>query len=93
MVHRVAESDATEVTVHKRNKAAVPGASTGDATHDKVMRRGLMGKASQASGVRLGFPEHLPPKTRVCLPYCTVLSILLPLKGINLGLQLTVSCI
>ena len=46
MVHRVAESDATEVTAHKRNKAAVPGASTGDPTHDKVMRRGLMGKAS-----------------------------------------------
>ena len=44
-------------------------------------------------GFPLGFPEHLPPKTRVCLPYCTVLSSLLPLKGINLGLQSTVSCI
>ena len=44
-------------------------------------------------GFPLGFPEHLPPKTRVCLPYCTVLSTLLPLKGINLGLQSTVSCI
>ena len=30
------------------------GASTGDPTHDEVMRRGLMGKASQASGVPLG---------------------------------------
>ena len=24
-------------------------------------------------GFPLSFPEHLPPKTRVCLPYCTVL--------------------
>ena len=34
---------------------SVPGASTGDPTHDKVMQRGLMGKASQASGVPPGF--------------------------------------
>ena len=33
----------------------VLGASTGNPTHDKVMRRGLMGKASQASGVPPGF--------------------------------------
>ena len=55
-----------------------------------------------ASGVLLDFPEHLPPKTRVCLPYYTVLSTLLKLTGaihhhlflekVNLELQL-VSCI
>ena len=28
-------------------------------------------------GFPLGFPEHLPPKTRVYLLYCTVLSTLL----------------
>ena len=33
----------------------LPGASKGDPTHDKVMRRGLMGKASQASGIPPGF--------------------------------------
>ena len=34
------------------------GASTGDPTHDKVMRRGLMGKVSQVS--RGPLSEHLP---------------------------------
>ena len=38
----------------------VPGASTGDPTHDKVMWRGLMGKASQVS--RDPLSENLPPK-------------------------------
>ena len=42
---------------------------------DKTQRRDL------ASGVPLGFPEYLPPKTRVCLPYCTVLSTLLIFSG------------
>ena len=36
----------------------VPGASTGDPTHDKVMWRGLMGKASQVSSGPLS--KHLP---------------------------------
>ena len=36
-------------------KGEMPGASTGDPTHDKVMRRGLMSKTSQASGVPPGF--------------------------------------
>ena len=36
-------------------KGEMPGASTGDPTHDKVMWRGLMGKASQTSGVAPGF--------------------------------------
>ena len=40
-------------------------------------------------GFPLGFPEHLPPKTRVCLPYCTVLSTHhhLSLENVNLELQ------
>ena len=50
------------------------GASMGDPTHDKVMRRGLMGKASQVSGVPPEFPwASTPPKNRICPPYCTVL--------------------
>ena len=32
-------------------------------------------------GFPLGFPEHLPLKTRACLLYCTVLSILLTFSG------------
>ena len=36
----------------------LPGASMGDPTHDKVMQRGLTGKASQVS--RGPLPEHLP---------------------------------
>ena len=73
-------------------KAPVPGASTGDPTHDKVMRRDLTGKVSQVS--RGPLPEHLPPKTRVCLPYCTVLFTHhhLSLEKVNLELQL-ISCI
>ena len=53
-------------------------------------------------GFSLDFPDHLPPKTGVCLPYCTVLSTPLTLTGavphhlslenVNSELQL-VSCI
>ena len=32
-------------------------------------------------GFPLGFPEHLPPKTRVCLLYCTLLFTLLTFSG------------
>ena len=39
----------------------MPGASTGDPTHDKVMRRDLVGKAIQV------LSEY--PKTRICLFY------------------------
>ena len=42
----------------------VLGASMGDPTHDKVMRRGLMGRASQVS--RGPLSEHLP-ETKICL--------------------------
>ena len=42
-------------------------------THDKVMRSGLIGMASQASGFPLDFPEHLPPKDHSlpALLYCS----------------------
>ena len=48
----------------------VLGASTGDPTHDKVMWRDLMGKAIQASGVPLGFPEHLTQKPACLIVLC-----------------------
>ena len=47
-------------------RASLPGASTGDPTHDKVMRRGLMGKVSQASGSPCVFLS-IYPKTKICL--------------------------
>ena len=52
------------------------GASTGDPTHDKVMWRGLMGKASQVS--RGPLPEHLPRNQNLsvyCLLYYTLLTL------------------
>ena len=52
------------------------GASTGDPTHDKVMWRDLMGKASQVS--RGPLPEHLPPNQNLsvyCLLYYTLLTL------------------
>ena len=56
-------------------------------------------RRDRASGVPLEILEHLPPKTRVCLLYCFVLSpltlrglssttISLSLKRVNLQLQL-----
>ena len=51
----------------------LPGASVRNPTHDKVMRRGLMGKESQDSVVPPGFSWACTPKTRIYLPYCTVL--------------------
>ena len=46
----------------------LPGASTGDPTHDKVMRRDLTGKADQDSRDPLELLEHLPQKSEsVCL--------------------------
>ena len=49
----------------------VLGASTGDPTHDKVMWRGLMGKASQVS--RGPLSEHLPQNQNVSVYCYTVL--------------------
>ena len=46
----------------------MPGASTQDPTHDKVMRRDLTGKADQDSRDPLELLEHLPQKSEsVCL--------------------------
>ena len=47
----------------------MPGASTQDPTHDKVMRRDLTGKADQDSRDSLDLLEHLP-HTKICLVYC-----------------------
>ena len=47
--------------VGKRRMGRLPRASTGDPTHDKVMRRDLVGKAIQV------LSEY--PKTRICLFY------------------------
>ena len=47
---------AIELTGRHLKYDLLPGASTGDPTYDKVMQRGLMGKASQASGVPPEFP-------------------------------------
>ena len=71
------------------------GASTGDPTHDKVMWRDLMGKASQVS--RGPLPEHLLQNQNLsvyCLLYYTLLTLQgafpdhLSLENFNLELQL-----
>ena len=46
----------------------------------KVRRKEAWGMI-QIQGFPLSFPEHLPPKTRVCLLYCTVLFTLLTFSG------------
>ena len=83
----------------RNEEASLPGASTGDPTHDKVMWRDLMGKASQVS--RGPLPEHLPRNQNLsvyCLLYYTLLTLQgaipdhLSLEKVNLELQL-VSCI
>ena len=69
----------------------------------KIMRKEAQHtqRRDRASGVPLEILEHLPPKTRVCLLYCFVLSPTpLALRGavphylsekrINLQLQLTI---
>ena len=77
----------------------LPGASTGDPTQDKVMRRDLTGKVSQVS--RGPLPEHLLQNQKLsvyCLLYYTLLTLQgafpdhLSLEKVNLELQL-VSCI
>ena len=49
----------------------------------KVMRlRGPTGKGeSGLKSASLNFLKHLPPESRVCLPYCNVISTLLTLIG------------
>ena len=58
--------------------SAVPGASTGDPTHDKVMQRDLTGKASQVS--RGPLSEHLPRNENLSV-YCLLYYTLLTLQG------------
>ena len=61
----------------------------------KVMRKEARytQRLDLTSGVPPGFSWTSTPKNQSLLPYCTVLSTLLLLIGINLGLQLTVFCI
>ena len=67
------------------------GASTGDPTQDKVMRKGLMGKASQVSRDPLPRNQNL---SVYCLLYYTLLTLQgaipnhLSLEKVNLELQL-----
>ena len=49
-------------------------ASMRNPTRDKVMRQRSDGQGRVRSQVfPLVFPEHVPPKIRICLPYCIVL--------------------
>ena len=62
----------------------LPGASVRNPAHGKGHEEGSRTKRKgmiRLQGFPLGFPEHLPPKTRVCLPYCTMLSTLLTFSG------------
>ena len=62
----------------------MPGACVGNPTCDKGHEEGSPTKHKGViwlQGFPLGFPEHLPPKTRVGLLYCTVLSTLLTFSG------------
>ena len=51
---------ADDTTLMAEGKEKLPGASTGDPTHDKVMWRDLMSKADQDSRDPLDLLEHLP---------------------------------
>ena len=84
-----------ELLQFRNEEESLPGASTGDPTHDKVMRRALTGKASQVS--RGPLPEHLPQNQNLsvyCLLYYTFLTLQganpnhLSLEKVNLELQL-----
>ena len=78
-----------------RTDSRLPGASTGDPTHDKVMRRDLTGKVDQDSRDPLDLLEYLPQNLSILLSYAfrQILLILmgavpnhLSLKEINLEL-------
>ena len=74
----------------------MPGASVRNPTHGKGHEEGSLTKHRGMIGLQ-GFPRVFlniySQKSELALFYCTVLSTLLLLKGINLGLLLTVSCI
>ena len=61
----------------------LPGASVRNPAVAKVMRKEArhMQRHDLASAVPPGFSWTSTPKTRVCLPYCTVLSTLLTFSG------------
>ena len=59
----------------------MPGASTGDPTHDKVMRRDLTGKADQDPRDPLDLLEHVPQNQNLSIllsyAFCQTLLILM----------------
>ena len=67
----MAESEALGASV--RNSAH----GKGHEERSRTKRKGMI----WLQGFPLGFPEHLPPKTGVCLLYRTVLSTLLTFCG------------
>ena len=55
----------------------MPGASVRNPAHGKGHEEGSLTKRKDVirlQGFPLEFPEHLPPKNRVCLLYCVMLS-------------------
>ena len=78
-----------ENTASKKIHNQVPqfqvlGASMRNPARGKGHEEGSLTKCKgviRLQGFPLEFPEHPPPKTRVCLPYCAVLSTLLTLQG------------
>ena len=59
------------------NSGTVPGARVRNPTRGKGHEEGSLTKrksVSRLQGFPLEFPEHPPPKTRVCLLYCVMLS-------------------
>ena len=58
-------------------QSTLPGASVRNPTHGKGHEEGSLTKCKgmiRLQGFPLEFPEHPPPKTRVCLLYCVMLS-------------------
>ena len=62
----------------------MPGASERHSTRDKGHEEGgsAYAKAGSSLGSAPDILEHLPPKTRVCLLYCFVLSLLTLLEAV-----------
>ena len=59
------------------NSGTVPGARVRNPTRGKGHEEGSLTKRKgviRLQGFPLEFPEHLPPKNRVCLLYCVMLS-------------------
>ena len=78
------EVEEKEETKRERRENKLPGASVRNPARGKGPEEGSPTKHKGViwlQGFPLGFPEHLPQKTRVCLLYCTVLSTLLTFSG------------